>query len=162
MSSYNELSAKAIAVASRLNRIEGLCGFKAAYIVQRLAARLGAPNDRVGTLALNEELNIHGALLPLGSIPKVRIGRDGRWYFGLRLIYGEPGRMGCLMETMIMAIQAQDEQVTRFSLGLLDDTECDVSSDAELDVYFDKLIGDTEGRLERNFAAGRRGIGFTT
>lgn len=87
MTKYDDLSAVAVAVASRFNAIETLCELRAAHIVQRLVFRLGAPADRVGTLEVDENLNPTGSVQMLGSKPKVRQAQDGRLYFGLRVTY---------------------------------------------------------------------------
>lgn len=68
--------------------------------------------------------------------------------------------MAWLFETMVLAIRLQDDRATRLSISQMDETEHDVGSDEDLDVFLDKLIHDTQDRLQNGFSAGRRGIGF--
>ncbi|TAK99359.1 MAG: hypothetical protein EPO09_01270 [Aquabacterium sp.] len=160
MTKYDELSAKAIAAANRVNQQETICEFKASYVVSRFATRLGAPADRIATLELDEELNPTNAARNLGDRPKIRQGRDGRWYFGVKVTYGDPRGMSWLWETMVWSIRPLDDAGKNVALGLLDESDQDIGSDSELDAFFDKIIARTNERFESGFTAGRKGVGF--
>jgi hypothetical protein len=161
MSRYDELSDRAVALATRLNRIEVQCRQKAAAVIRRFAEILEAPEGRVSVVDLDADLSFSPDAKSKNGWPEVVQHSDGLWYFGVRVTYGDPQGHAWLFESMILAIRADTDPVTSFGLRLADGPERKIETNNDLDAFLNELIEDTERRLTEASQGRRKSIGFT-
>lgn len=157
---YERLERLAVSLASKFNRIETLAETMALTIASRLSAYLIAPAGRIELVEVDVDLRpLH--VLGAGQRPVVTHGRDGRWYFGLRVTYGARNSAAWLTETMVVSLAVESEDATSYSVALAGEPDMFISAVGELDMFFDHIVRSTEDRLTNNFRMRPNFIGFT-
>lgn len=89
MTYYLELAAIAIDHAQRYFHQQNRCEQLAHHVAANVSRFLGAPEEAVRFVALDDELNVKWNSL---SAPVLIQGADGWWHFGLLLHFELPGR----------------------------------------------------------------------
>jgi len=156
---YEQLAERVVEIAMRFNQLDEKCQAQGQAIAGRLACLLEAPDGRVVTVDLDDDLKAIGTTHELYARPKFVQGRDGRWYFGVRMRYQMRPPLGdFLQETVVFAIRAEEPNFTSSGLRQLEGAEREIRSTEDLDAFLLDFIEETEQRLANGFV--RRPIGF--